>query len=243
MAGGWHRLCQCVRQGGTGSASASGRVTSHRVASTNGLPHIGTFTVYSWVPSLDKSFGGTGGASGTRRSAGFSGVPSPRPSPGGRGRLLVKSLPAGAFLTDNLGDPLGRVLGRDHLRRGLPAPLELQLALLQTALADHYAERDADQVGVLELEARPAGGTCQCVFPFALAALQRRRRPPAPPRMFARRRLTPNPLPEGEGTACKIAEVPVIDRFRLAGSRRRALPDIYRRRWPTGSCRSSPGPN
>ena len=45
---------------------------------------------------------------------------------------------------------------RDELRRLVPSPLDFELALLQAAIADHHAKRNADQVGVLELHARRA---------------------------------------------------------------------------------------
>jgi hypothetical protein len=51
----------------SGSASASGGLMFHRVADTEGQPHIDRFTVYRARPSPDKSYQGTGGASGTRR--------------------------------------------------------------------------------------------------------------------------------------------------------------------------------
>ena len=51
-------------------------------------------------------------------------------------------------------DRLAGRRGRDVVRRGVGPPLDLDRPFLQAPLADHDPERDADQVGVLELDAR-----------------------------------------------------------------------------------------
>ena len=61
-----------------------------------------------------------------------------------------------AFGADQLGQRLGGAFQFDLLDRLLPTPLDLQLAIFQAALADYHPQRNADQVGVLELHARPA---------------------------------------------------------------------------------------
>ena len=67
--------------------------------------------------------------------------------------LLALSVVALPRLGDFGEDRLGGRRSRDLPRSGFGAPLELDGTVLEPAFADDHAQRNPDQVGVLEFEA------------------------------------------------------------------------------------------
>ena len=143
--------------GATTTPGSRRRTSPHSTGRSGGQP--------GWRRPRGRSRSGTA----RRRWRASSGRAGRKATRIGAARLISRLAPARRFaarrrsassaaspVASQLGqDRLAGRRGRDVVRRGVGPPLHLDRPVLQAALADHHAERDADQVGVLELEARP----------------------------------------------------------------------------------------